>query len=154
LSFERLFAVQRASASIASRRLYSGSRTEPARMLRRQIATLEAAGHKLAEVIDRALKEDKRSVDRAIIHAYLGAMPSSHADFRLLRQAAETAADRHSWSWRDAGRQFALWSPDRDRFGTWRLAGATLEAVACHAPHLARHFKLYPYDSGNCGEVL
>jgi hypothetical protein len=138
LSFERLFAVQRASASIASRRLDSGNGTERARMLRRQIAAPEASGHELAEIVDRALQEDKRSVDRAIIHAYLAAMPSAHADFPLLLRAAEIAAGRHSWRWRDVGRQLALWSPDRDRSGTWRLPQATLEAVARHSPHLAR----------------
>jgi hypothetical protein len=132
LSFDRLFAVQRASASLESRRLKTGRRTEAMRKLRRQVAASKADSPDLLVLLDHALQEERRSVDRAIIHAYLAAMPSAHANFPLLRQAAETAADRHAWSWRDIGRRLALWSPVRDGAGAWCLPQATRDELARH----------------------
>lgn len=65
-----------------------------------------------APLVAAAIARQRRSLDRALIHAYLSRYPTGHRAFETLREAAARAADRHDWRWRDRGRQFGLWEPD------------------------------------------
>lgn len=131
LSQERLFGTQRAAAQLAARRLDEGERTASARALRRQVARLSDAP--LAAAVAQALAAERRSVDRALIAAYLAALPSRHPEFERLRAAAETAAERHDWRWRDLGRRCYLWQPEQDATGAWHLPSRSRDALAHHA---------------------
>jgi hypothetical protein len=97
-SSERLFAVERAAARLEGRRRDTGERTAAMRALRQRLAALPGdPGPLLAE----ALAAERRSLDRAIIHAYRAALSVGHPALEALRAAAETAARRHDWHWRD-----------------------------------------------------
>lgn len=65
-----------------------------------------------ARLLEALLARTRRSGDRAIIEAYLRHYPVAHAGFAALRRAAETAAERHDWRWRTAGREYHLWEAD------------------------------------------
>lgn len=65
-----------------------------------------------AALLASALARNRRSCDRAVIEAYFMRYPASHAGFALLREAACTAAERHAWHWRVAGRRYRLWDAD------------------------------------------
>lgn len=65
-----------------------------------------------AAILKRAIERRSRSVDRAIIESYFLHYPANHADFSILRDSANVAAERHSWHWRNVGRRYRLWDAD------------------------------------------
>jgi hypothetical protein len=126
LTGERLLATERAAALLEGRRWPKGRSTAT---LRRQVLALGNDAKADASVLVDALAADRRSLDRAIILAYLQSMPSKHPAFEAFRVAAETAANRHDWHWRILGEHHRLWSPQRTAAGAWDLADAAKAAL-------------------------
>jgi hypothetical protein len=126
LSIERLFATERIAAGLEARRI---GQAEPFAELVERTADKGVAGLSVADlrrllagiwtdrsrarlagtIVDHALGVARRSVDRALVAAYLLDYPVDHSAFEALRAAAAVAAERHIWSWRDAGRAWRLW---------------------------------------------
>lgn len=69
----------------------------------------EAARTWVVAVTDQALALERRPTDRAIVRTWLDVFPEGPAADHLA-QAAETAAERHDWAFRPAGRAFDLWN--------------------------------------------
>ncbi len=129
LSVERLFASERIAAGLEARRIErvsvwdelvdrasAGPATLSPADLRRLLAGIwseRAHAGLAAPIVERAVAFGRRSVDRAILSAYLLDHPVDHRAFAALRAAAAVAADRHDWGWREAGRRWCLWEgPD------------------------------------------
>jgi hypothetical protein len=136
LSLERLFVTERAAAQLAGRRYDTGERSAETRELRLGLAAILHAPQPAA-LLDEALAVDRRSVDRAIVAAYLAALPTDHVDLPALRDAAETAATRHDWRWRELGERLRLWSPERDASGVWRLPERARAELATNVQSVA-----------------
>jgi len=98
LSVERLLATERVAAALEARRMKRAARID-----RLSLDSLAGA------TVERALAAGRRSVDRAIVEAYLLHYPVDRPGFAALREAAAVAADRHDWRWREAGRRWRLW---------------------------------------------
>ena len=75
-------------------------------------------------VLDAAVAADAKSLDRAVLAAYLRHFPTDHAAFDRLRAASQLTAERRDWPWRERGREWHLW--DRQG-GPERLARALLD---------------------------
>lgn len=75
-------------------------------------------------VLDAAVTADAKSLDRAVLTAYLRHFPTSHAAFDRLRSASQLTAERRDWPWRTRGLEWRLW--DRQD-GPERLAHALLD---------------------------
>lgn len=75
-------------------------------------------------VLDAAIAADAKSLDRAVLTAYLRHFPAEHLAFERLRAASALAAGRRDWPWRQRGESWRLW--DR-RAGPERLAKALIE---------------------------
>ena len=133
LPIERLFATERVAAGLEARRtggaepwpdfvarLRSGDATLlSAAALRRLVRGLwrdRSAAASAAGIVERAVAIGRRSIDRAIVEAYLLHHPVDHRAFEALRAAAALAAGRHDWRWRSAGEQWRLWD-DPAAFG-------------------------------------
>lgn len=76
-----------------------------------------------ASVLDAAVACDAKSVDRAVVTAYLRHFPKLHPDFERLRAASEMVATRRDWPWRSRGETWRLWDASA---GPARLAAALL----------------------------
>lgn len=77
----------------------------------------------LQDLTRAALALNRRSVDRRIISSWIQVFPAGSLA-SILASAAEQAAERHSWAYRDAGRRFHLW--DRSK-GPAALGRAMLQ---------------------------
>ncbi len=165
LSIERLFATERVAAALEARRMESreswrerieraaetGVASLPPADLRRLVSgiwTERAHARLAAPIVEAAATRGRRSLDRALIAAYLIEYPVDHAAFAPLRAAAAAAADRHAWRWRDAGATWRLWEGPamlgaalaeagdpsallRDAGLVGRLAGGAFVSAAC-----------------------
>jgi hypothetical protein len=74
-------------------------------------------------VLGQSVARSRKSVDRAIIAAYLRHFPVDHPGFDHLTHASALVANRHDWPWRARGDRWALWDPDE---GPSRLSRALL----------------------------
>ncbi|MGD9665427.1 MAG: EH signature domain-containing protein [Novosphingobium sp.] len=74
-----------------------------------------------SRTVAAALESDATSLDRTLLTAYLRHFPREHPAFEQLRAAAQTAANRHDWPWRERGKKWKLWNP---RTGPGTLAKA------------------------------
>lgn len=72
-----------------------------------------------------AVKRQSRQIDRALVMTWLDLFPNEQGA-EILAQAAGTAAERHDWPYRSAGREFQLW--DRHE-GALRVGKELLEAA-------------------------
>lgn len=75
-------------------------------------------------VLDAAVTANAKSLDRAVLTAYLRHFPRDHSSFERLRAGSELTANRRDWLWRERGDTWQLWDPDA---GPKRLAAALLE---------------------------
>jgi hypothetical protein len=80
-------------------------------------------------VLGQSVARSRKSVDRAIIAAYLRHFPVDHPGFDHLTHASALVANRHDWPWRARGDRWALWDPDEgpsrpSRFASYRRTGA------------------------------
>lgn len=62
-----------------------------------------------APALTAALDIAAKSIDRAVVTAYLRHLPTAHPAFPALRKAVAVLAERHDWPWRERGRQWQLW---------------------------------------------
>ena len=111
LSVERLFATERAAAGLESRRIGLAERGL-ATELRRRLGDIwgdRQNGRLANDLVERLIRRERRSADRALIAAYLLDYPVDHPAFPALREAVAIAADRHAWRWQEAGRRWRLW---------------------------------------------
>lgn len=76
------------------------------------------------KVLDAAIAAEVKSLDRAVLTAYLRHFPTEHPAFDRLRAASSLAAGRRDWVWRDRGERWALWDAQA---GPGRLAQTLLE---------------------------
>ncbi|WP_336966792.1 EH signature domain-containing protein [Sphingobium aquiterrae] len=74
-------------------------------------------------LLDNSVRRDRKSIDRAIITAYLRNFPLGHPAFNHLTHASAFVANRHDWPWRARGTAWDLWKPD---LGPVRLSMALL----------------------------
>lgn len=149
LSVERLLASERVAAGIEARRIGRREAWDDlvARLPGASLAALPAADQRrlllgiwtersiaslAGGVVEQAAAGRRRSLDRAIVEAYLLRYPSDHPAFGALRAAAALAADRHDWRWREAGARWSLWDGPaglgdalRDTFDARRLLHET-----------------------------
>lgn len=61
--------------------------------------------------LDRAVADQRRSSDQAIIDGYLTYFPVDRPIIGKLADAASYAAGRHDWAWRDRAKRWALFAP-------------------------------------------
>lgn len=139
LAFERMFATERAAAQLESRRIGAPLRPLPdpdavdaidAAGLRRLLGTLwtdRRCDRAATSAIARARAIGVRSVDRAIILAYLRHYPAGHPAFDDLRTAAAEAAKAHDWPWATRGDRWALWTGDGPRMVREALAADAMD---------------------------
>lgn len=73
--------------------------------------------------LDRAVEEQRRSSDQAMIDGYLTYFPVHRPIMGKLAEAASSAALRHEWAWRQRARQWELFAPSR---GPTRVAQSLL----------------------------
>jgi hypothetical protein len=126
LSVERMFAVERVAAALEARRLggvepwpelieratatgCAGLSASAVRRLLSGIWADRAQAQLASAIVGEAVAIERRSTDRTLIACYLRDYPVDHIAFAPLRDAAAIAAERHAWSWRDAGRRWRLW---------------------------------------------
>lgn len=139
LSSERLSATERAAARLENRRI-GGPRTaapDPdavdeidAAGLRRLLGTLWADprwAKAAADVVARGRETGTRSLDRAIILAYLRVYPVRHVAFDDLRAAAAAASAAHEWAWPARGERWGLWTTDGPRLVQAAIAGGAID---------------------------
>lgn len=132
LPTERLLASERSAAALEGRRagaIRSAAlldASDPASLGEADLVRLidpvwaDGARVRLAlAVTEVALGRRRRSLDRAVIHAYLLRYPRTHPAFEVLRAAAGVAAARHDWGWAD---RVALWAADAPAALAARLA--------------------------------
>lgn len=74
-------------------------------------------------VLDAAIAADAKSLDRAVLTAYLRHFPAEHPAFERLCTASALGAGRRDWPWRQRGQSWLLW--DRQA-GPERLAKALM----------------------------
>lgn len=103
---------------------------DPTRLQRRDLRRLvsdmwpdERCDPISAAVLAAAVGANAKSLDRAVLTAYLRHYPSDHPAFERLRNASALTAGRRDWPWRERGEQWGLW----DREGPMRLARRLLE---------------------------
>ncbi|WP_375271356.1 EH signature domain-containing protein [Sphingomonas sp.] len=82
--------------------------------------------HHEQQLLSEAVRRDRMSMDRAILHSYLLRFPLAHYGFDALLWAAQLVAKRREWPWRTRGDDFALWDKD---VGPSRLATALLDTA-------------------------
>jgi hypothetical protein len=106
-------------------------RFDPARLARRDLRRLVGemwadprCAHLAPAVLDTAVAGNAKSLDRAVLTAYLRHFPTGHAAFDRLRLASQLTAERRDWPWRTRGREWRLWSRQD---GPARLARALLD---------------------------
>jgi len=75
------------------------------------------------EVLEEGVRRDLKSLDRTVIHGYLGSLPTDHGAFANLNAAAKLVAHRRDWAWRERGTKWSLWNPEE---GPRKLAAALL----------------------------
>jgi hypothetical protein len=63
--------------------------------------------------LSRAVEEQRRSSDQAVIDGYLTYFPIARPIMEKLADAASCAAQRHEWAWRERGRQWELFAPSQ-----------------------------------------
>lgn len=63
--------------------------------------------------LDRAVEEQRRSSDQAMIDGYLTYFPVERPIMGRLAEAASGAALRHEWAWRERARHWELFSPSQ-----------------------------------------
>ena len=63
--------------------------------------------------LDRAVEEQRRSSDQAMIDGYLTYFPVDRPIMGKLADAASSAAQRHEWAWRERARQWELFAPSQ-----------------------------------------
>lgn len=61
--------------------------------------------------LDRAVADQRRSSDQAVIDGYLTYFPVDRPIIGKLADAASNAAGRHDWAWRDRAKRWALFAP-------------------------------------------
>ena len=61
--------------------------------------------------LDRAVADQRRSSDQAVIEGYLSYFPVDRPIIGKLADAASNAAGRHDWAWRDRTKRWALFAP-------------------------------------------
>lgn len=61
--------------------------------------------------LDRALEDQRRSADQAMIDGYLTYFPIGRPIMEKLAGAASSAAQRHEWAWRERSRNWNLFAP-------------------------------------------
>ena len=66
-----------------------------------------------SEALDRAIEEQRRSSDQAMIDGYLTYFPVDRPIMGKLADAASSAAKRHEWAWRERARQWELFAPSQ-----------------------------------------
>jgi hypothetical protein len=66
-----------------------------------------------SEALDRAVEEQRRSSDQAMIDGYLTYFPVGRPIMGKLADAASSAAQRHEWAWRERARQWELFVPSQ-----------------------------------------
>ncbi|MBV1919020.1 MAG: hypothetical protein KUG65_13300 [Sphingomonadaceae bacterium] len=65
------------------------------------------------QAVDRASMDQRRSSDQAMIDGYLSYFPVERAVISPLASAAQRAADRYEWAWRERGSKWRLFEPDQ-----------------------------------------
>lgn len=75
--------------------------------------------------LDAAALSGARSIERALITAYLRHFPVRHQDFAALRNLVGNLAERSDWPWRERGRRWQLWDAAE---GPNRMANALLNS--------------------------
>lgn len=65
-----------------------------------------------AVLVEHGITAGRKSYDRALIIAYLRRFPFDHPAFPILLNAAEEAAERHDWIWRERGRRWHFWNDE------------------------------------------
>jgi hypothetical protein len=73
--------------------------------------------------LDRALADQRRSSDQAMIDGYLTYFPVGRPIMEKLAGAASSAAQRHEWAWRERSRNWNLFAPSH---GPAKVAQALL----------------------------
>ncbi len=63
--------------------------------------------------LDRAVEEQRRSSDQAMIDGYLTYFPVNRPIIGKLAEAASSAALRHEWAWRERSRHWELFAPSQ-----------------------------------------
>ena len=63
--------------------------------------------------LDRAVEEQRRSSDQAMIDGYLTYFPVDRPIMGKLAEAASSAALRHEWAWRERARHWELFAPSQ-----------------------------------------
>lgn len=63
--------------------------------------------------LDRAVEEQRRSSDQAMIDGYLTYFPVDRPIMGKLAEAASSAALRHEWAWRERAQHWALFAPSQ-----------------------------------------
>lgn len=103
-------------------------RTLLRRDLRRLVSELwedERCDSVAIPVLEAAIGTDAKSLDRAVIGAYLRHFPRAHPAFEPLRAASALGAGRRDWPWRARGERWQLWDASA---GPASLAQALLGA--------------------------
>lgn len=85
--------------------------------------------------LDRAVNEQRRSSDQAMIDGYLTYFPFDRPIMGKLADAASSAALRHDWAWRDRARHWELFAPSQ---GPARVAQDLLARDDNQVFHLTR----------------
>jgi hypothetical protein len=103
-------------------------RTLMRRDLRRLVSELwedERCDAVAVPVLEAAIGTDAKSLDRAVIGAYLRYFPRAHPAFEPLRAASALGAGRRDWPWRTRGERWQLWDATAGPAGlAWALLGA------------------------------
>lgn len=76
-----------------------------------------------APVLEQAVARDAKSLDRAVLSAYLRYFPTEHPSFDALAGASALTARRRDWPWRRRGEEWQLWDK---KAGPARIAEALL----------------------------
>jgi hypothetical protein len=110
---------------------------DPRRLARRDLRRLvsELWGDERCDgiapvVLDAAIAADAKSLDRAVLTAYLRHFPADHPSFERLRAASALGAGRRDWPWRLRGETWQLWDAQA---GPERLASALLSQPDAHS---------------------
>jgi len=109
-------------------------RNLPRRDLRRLVSELwndERCDHVAPAVLDAAINANAKSLDRAVLSAYLRHFPLEHPAFERLRAASALGAGRWEWPWKARGERWRLWHRDDGPTGvaTALLAGDDARAI-------------------------
>lgn len=104
------------------------------RDLRRLVSELwddERCDHVAPAVLDAAIDANAKSLDRAVLSAYLRHFPLEHPAFERLRAASALGAKRWEWPWKERGERWGLWYRDSGPAGVAKalLAGDDARAI-------------------------